>query len=222
MTPCTSGCTRRPGRFFLRARCRGAVTLRRESYVWATLLLLCGPSAARAGAQAGVTSLARTVALNATKSSALSVSIISGAAASLPNLTDNAVNIFPTPVRVTAAWTVSRAATNEVRLLAYFTSPAQALSNGPNFIAASLVRGRVLTTPVTTWQPTSWTAFTQNSSRGVGVNAATLRIFRIPISATNANGSRTFDLELQIDLTGQPAVTTGTYTGSITIRAFTT
>ncbi len=58
--------------------------------------------------------------------------------------------------------------------------------------------------------------------RGVGVNTTTLRFFRIPIIAANATGSRTFDLELQIDLTGQPTLTAGTYTGSITIRAFTT
>ena len=177
---------------------------------------------ASAEAQAGVTSLARTVAMSATKASALSVSIVSGASQTMTNLTDNAINTFATPVRVTTAWTVSRSATSEVRLLAYFSTPAQALASGTNFIAATQVRGRVLTTPVTTWQPTAWTPFTQNGSRGVGVNAATLRLFRIPITAANATGSRTFDLELQIDLTGQPALTAGTYTGSITIRAFTT
>jgi hypothetical protein len=173
-------------------------------------------------AQVGFTSAIPTVALSATRSTALSIFIVSGGTQTLASVTDNTVNTFAAPVRITASWKVSRVLTSEVRMLAYFNTPAQALANGTNYLASSRVKGRILTTPITTWQPTTWVAFTQNASRGVGVNGGTLRIFRIPITSANATSSRTFDLEFQLDLVGQPALTAGTYTGTVTVRAFTT
>ena len=175
-----------------------------------------------AEAQAGLTTAVRVVTMNATKPSTLSVNVVSGGTQSIAGIIDNAVNTFATPVRVTAAWKLAPALTSEVRMVAYFNTPAQALASGTNYITTARVKGRVLTTPVTTWQPTAWTAFTQNSSRGVGVNGGTLRLFRIPITGANASAARTFDLELQLDMIGQPALTPGTYSGTITVRAFTT
>lgn len=183
---------------------------------------LCAFDAPRiARAQAGATSAARTVSMSASKTSSLSLAIVSGATQTLATLTDNAINTFATPVRVTASWNVA-AGTSTVRLLASFANGAQALANGTNYIASSRVEGRIQTTPVTTWQPTAWRAFTENSSRGIGVNGSTLRMMNIPVTAANRSASRTMDLELRLNMTGQPAATAGTYTGTITFRAFTT
>lgn len=180
--------------------------------------LFCAPTL---GAQAGVTSLVRTVSISAIKTSALSVAVVGGVNQTLSPLTDNAVNTFSTPVRITTSWSLA-AGTASVRLLAYFSNAGQALANGTNYITSSRMEGRSLTTPTTPWQPTTWRAFTQNGNGGVGVNGATLRLMNLPITAANATSSRTMDVDLRIDLTGQPAATAGTYSGTITIRAFTT
>jgi hypothetical protein len=174
-----------------------------------------------ARAQAGVTSLVRTVSISAIKTSALSVAVVGGATQSLTPLVDNSINTFTVPVRITTSWSVAPG-TASVRLLAYFSNSAQALANGTSYLASSRVEGRSLTTPTTAWQPTTWRAFTQNANRGVGVNGATLRLMNLPITAANVTSSRTMDVDLRINLTGQPPTTAGTYAGTITIRAFTT
>jgi hypothetical protein len=178
-------------------------------------------SSAVVSAQPGATSLVRTVTLSATKQSSLSVNVVSGATQTLATFADNAITQFPTPVRITAAWSVGPS-TNSVRLVAYFASATQALANGTNYLASSRVQGRVLTTPTTTWQPTNWRAFTQNGNAGVGVNGATLRLMLQTINASNRQSSRTMDLDLRMNLVGQPVTTAGTYSGTITLRAFTT
>jgi hypothetical protein len=188
-------------------------------FLLATATILAGPL--YAAAQPGVTSVVRTVAMSATKSSALSVTVVSGGTQTLTPLTDNAINTFAAPVRIVTSWTLSPASAS-VRLLAYFSNAAQALANGANYISSARVQGRVQTTPVTAWQPTNWRAFTQNGFGGVGVNGATLRLMNLPITAANRTASRTIDLQLRLNLTGQPAATAGAYAGTVTLRAVTT
>lgn len=194
-----------------------AVLLRRALGLAAAWSLAVAPVAI---AQAGLLSPIRNVAMSATKPSVLTVLVASGSAQTLAGITDNAVNLFPSPVSITTAWDL-RPGTAAVRLIAWFGTPAQALANGTNYIAASRIRGRVRTTPVLAQQPTAWTSFTQNTSSGVGINGGTLRLFRIPITAANRRSSRTQNLELQLDLTGQPATTAGTYSGTLNLRAVT-
>jgi hypothetical protein len=172
----------------------------------------------RLAAQGGLLSSTSTVQMSATKGSSITVSVSSGGAQTLTNVLDNAANSFPTPVRITTSWDLP-AGVPTVRLVAYFTNPAQALVNGPAVLASARMRGRVLTAPITTWQPTTWTAFTQNGTGGVGTNGGTLRLFRIPVNAANRRASRTLDLDLQLDLTGQPSINAGTWTGTINVRA---
>lgn len=194
--------------------------MRNRSWRLSALVALawCGLSPRLASAQAGLLSAIRTVSIAATKSSSITVSVLSGASQTLGTITDNVANNFPTPVRIQTSWDLPSGVAT-VRLVAYFTNPAQALVNGTSAIATTQMKGRVLTAPITTWQPTTWTAFTQNATRGVGVNGATLRLFRIPVTAANQKASRTLDLELQLDLTGQPAVNAGVWTGTMNIRA---
>lgn len=169
-------------------------------------------------AQPGLLSAVRTVSIAASKGSSITVTVLSGATQTLTSITDNTANNFPTPVRIQTAWDLPGGLAT-VRLVAYFTNPAQALVNGTSALSTARMKGRVLTTPITTWQPTTWTAFTQNSTRGVGVNGGTLRLFRIPVTAANRKASRTLDLELQLDLTGQAPINAGVWTGTINVRA---
>src|SRR6185312_4806375 len=94
---------------------------------------LLAPSAAmalgarEAEAQAGTVSAAQVISLAATKTTQLTVTVGSGAVQSIPSLTDNAVNSFPTPVVITTSWDVNPGQTNTVNLMAYFSTPTQAL-----------------------------------------------------------------------------------------------
>lgn len=168
--------------------------------------------AGTASAQSGLLSNTATVTINATKAASLSVSINSGGTQSLASLTDNQVNDFGTPVNVTTSWDINPSA-SAVVLVGYFSSPAQALASGGEFIAASLVKGRLGTSG-------GYSAFTGGAVGGAGVAGGTLQLFSQSINGTNKNSNRTDDLYLQIDLTGQ-SVTPGSYAGTLNLRAVT-
>jgi hypothetical protein len=172
--------------------------------------------AREAVAQSGTGSPVQIIALAATKTSQLSVTVSSGAVQTIASLTDNAVNTFPTPVAVTTAWDVNPGQTNTVNLVAYFTTPAQALVGTTAQIPSSRVLGRM-----TTGLPVAFTAITQNGLGGVGTVGGSLRLFAQNISGPNKNSSRTDNLELQINLTGFPTLAPGLYTGTLNLKAVT-
>ena len=69
--------------------------------------------------------------------------------------------------------------------------------------------------------PAAFTAFTSNAVGGVGTAGGSLTLF----TETDHRGeqgrpSRTIDLALQLDLTGQ-TTTPGTYSGTLNLRAVT-
>jgi hypothetical protein len=169
-----------------------------------------------AGAQAGTGSPARIIALAATKTSQLSVVVGSGAVQTIASLTDNAVNNFPTPVVITTSWDVQPGQTNAVNLMAYFTTPAQALVGPATQIPASRVLGRM-----TTGLPVAFTAITQNAVGGVGTAGGSLRLFAQNITGANKKASRTDNLNLQINLTGFPTLAPGLYSGTLNLKAVT-
>jgi len=168
-----------------------------------------------ASAQAGLTSNpVQTVTINATKPAALTVTINSGAAQTLATLTDNVANNFATPVNITTAWSVNPGLTASVSLVGYFSTPAQALANGTDFIPTTYMKGRIGAVG-------AFNAFTQNAVGTVGTAGGSLALFTTNITGANKNASRTDDLFLQIDLTGAPLATAGTYTGTLNLRAVT-
>jgi hypothetical protein len=115
---------------------------------------------------------------------------------------------------ITTQWNVNPGQTNTVDLMAYFTTPAQALI-GPSAIPSSRVRGRMAT-----GLPVAFTPLSQNAVGGIGTAGGSLRLFSQNITGANKNSSRTDNLELQLDLTGVN-LTPGTYTGTLNIRAVT-
>ena len=169
-----------------------------------------------ARAQSGTVSTARVISLLATKTSQLSVTVTSGAVQSIPSLTDNAVNNFPSPVVITTGWDVNPGQTNTVNLIAYFTTPAQALSGGATQVPSSRVLGQM-----TTGLPAAFTAITQNAVGGVGTAGGSLQLFAQNISGPNKKSSRTDNLNLQINLVGFPTLAPGTYSGTLNLRAVT-
>jgi hypothetical protein len=172
--------------------------------------------AREAEAQAGTVSAAQVISLAATKTTQLTIIVGSGAVQSIPSLTDNAVNSFPTPVVITTSWDVNPGQTNTVNLMAYFSTPTQALVGGTTQIPSSRVLGRM-----TTGLPVAFTAITQNAVGGIGTAGGSLRLFSLNISGANKKASRTDNLDLQLDLVGFPTLAPGLYTGTLNLRAVT-
>lgn len=172
--------------------------------------------AREAEAQAGTLSAAQVISLGATKTTQLTITLGSGAVQSIPSLTDNAVNNFPTPVVITTSWDLNPGQTNSVNLMAYFTLPAQALVGGTTQIPSSRLLGRM-----TTGLPVAYTPITQNAVGGVGTAGGSLRLFSLNISGANKKSSRTDNLDLQLNLVGFPTLAPGLYTGTLNLRAVT-
>jgi hypothetical protein len=169
-----------------------------------------------AQAQSGLLSNTATVTINATKQAALTIAINSGGTQTMANLTDNVINNFATPVNITTTWDINPSA-SAVTLVGYFTTPAQALVNGTDNIASSLVKGRLGTSGA--FNPFTGGVVTGGAS-SVGVAGGSLSLFSQAITGLNKKSNRTDDLYLQIDLTGQ-TVSAGTYAGTLNLRAIT-
>ncbi|HEX6048579.1 MAG TPA: hypothetical protein VFZ21_04900 [Gemmatimonadaceae bacterium] len=171
-----------------------------------------------ASAQPAVQSVVSTVPASPAVASSISVAISAGAVQSLGNVTDNVVNDFPTPVTITLAWEL-HPSTAHVRVIGYFANPASAMAGGPVAIPSSWIKGRVLTADVA-GAPTTFTPFTQSAIGGVGSAGGSLSLMTQLILGYSKTGSRTIDLELQLDLVGR-VLTPGNYTGILNIRAVT-
>jgi hypothetical protein len=159
---------------------------------------------------------AQIISLAATAPSTLTVSVTSGAIQTIAGVTDNAVNSFPAPVVIQTAWNVNPGQTNTVNLVAYFSTPAQALVGGATQIPSSRVLGRMLT-----GTPTTFTAISQNGVGGVGTAGGSLTLFAVNISGANKDATRTDNLDLQLDLVGFPTLGAGSYSGVLNLRAVT-
>lgn len=193
---------------------------------WLRLLLLTALVAVaeeQAAAQAGTVSTARVVSLAATKTGKLTMGVISGAAQTLPALTDNATNNFPSPVVIQTQWDLNPGQTGSVNVIGWFSTPSQALTNGAGTnIPSSRMKGQLTPgAPAPTSYPATFTAFTQNAVGGIGTAGGSLRLFQINISGSNKIQTRTDNLSLQLDLTGAGVLPPGTYSGTLNIQAVT-
>ena len=184
-------------------------------------LCILGPCAALVAlgprevlAQAGQLSPAQVISLAAAGTSTLTIIITAGAVQSIAGVTDNSVNSFPSPVTILTAWDVNPGQTNSVELMAFFSVPSQALVGGPTQIPSGRVLGRV-----TTGLPIAFTPMTQSAVGGVGTAGGSLHLFTQAITGANKTASRTDNLELQLNLTGFPALAPGIYTGTLNLRA---
>ncbi len=146
------------------------------------------------------------------------VGVAAGAVQTLGSVSDNAVNSFPSAVSITLTWDLPPS-TGAVQVIGYFSDPAAAMISGPELIPASWLKGRVLTAGVQ-GAPTAFTAFTQNAVGGVGIPGGSLSLATQPVLGYSKTGTLTFDLDLQLDLTGR-VLAAGTYGGVLNIRAVT-
>jgi hypothetical protein len=178
--------------------------------------LALGWGRSEAAAQGGGTlGPVQVISLAAERISILTVSVTSGSVQTIAAVQDNSVNAFPTPVVITTQWDVNPGQVNSISLVAYFTTPSQALVGGTVQIPSSRVLGRM-----SSGLPTTFTAFTQAAVAGAGTTGGSLRLFSENISGANKGAvTRTDNLDLQLDLVGFPDLPVGVYTGTLNIRA---
>ena len=188
---------------------------------WLRLCLsfaLVATGTAQAAAQVGTVSNAQVISLAAAKNSRLSVTVTSGATQTMPTLTDNTTNTFPSPVVIQTQWDLNPGKTGSLRVIAWFATPAQALfsSGSGTAIPSSRMRGRVAT-----GVPVTFTAFTQNPVGGVGAAGGSLQLLNVAVTGANKTTTRSDNLQLQLDLTGAGVLPPGTYSGTLNIQAVT-
>ena len=159
---------------------------------------------------------AQIIALAAAAPGTLTVEVQSGGIQAIAGVVDNALNDFPSPVVIRTEWNVRPGQTNTVRLVAYFSVPAQAMVGGTTQIPSSRVLGRM-----TTGIPVTFTPMTQNPTGGVGSTGGSLRLFSVNINGANRRTGRTDNLDLRLDLVGFPPLAAGAYTGVLNLRAVT-
>ena len=119
------------------------------------------------------------------------------------------------PVEITTTWGGSFCLfTCTINVYGFFSSATAALSGGSPIvdIPTSEVLGQV-----PTGIPTTYTSFTQSSSFGGA--GASLELFQQSFFLIAGGNSRTDALDLEIDLSNQPQLPAGTYTGTLFIEA---
>jgi hypothetical protein len=172
----------------------------------ATALALVGATTLQA--QVGLTSNGPvTVALNATRNTSIALST-DVPSVNLASINDNSTNNNFSGVNVTATWALSGGTT--LNLVGWFTTPAQALANGANFIPSSKVEGRVGANP--------FAAFSNGAVGSVGVAAGSLTLYSQNVTGANVSGFRTDPLDLRLNLTGASTIA-GNYTGTLNLQA---
>ena len=182
--------------------------------VLVTLLAVAGAG----GASAQVLGSPVTISLAATQPGQLTVTVQSGGVQTIPSLTPNAINPFPSPVQIFTQWDVRPNTGSALSLVAYFSVPAQALTTGASNIPSSRVEGRMTTGSVPTFTPVSGNGVSVVGTPGGSLLLWTNNCFASSNAATCRRNNRTDQLDLRLNLIGA-ALAPGTYSGTLTLRA---
>ena len=177
-------------------------------------LALAGPPLA---AQVGLASSAQPVVLAATKHGSVSVALPGGSAATLPGGLGLGPNDF-SPVAVETAWDLDPSQTSAVSLVAYFHTPAAAMTGAGTTIPSSVVSARLPAAG-------GFARFTGGPLGANGVTAGTaggtVVLFSQPVTPGAAAGTRTDQLQVRIDLSGWTMLPAGHYQGTLNLLAIT-
>ncbi len=164
-------------------------------------------------------STVQNVNLSATLNESLTVTINSGATQNIASLTPGSVNAFPTQVNLTTNWVLrpSRAA---LALYTYFDSATAAMVHGDPLNTTDIPSGAIRAA-------FNGGAFnTISNTTPFGAANAGLQLFNVAIIGNNKSGTRTDNIDLQLDLSltnvnGQDMtqLPADTYTGILHIAA---
>jgi hypothetical protein len=180
-------------------------SLCRELSTAAVLILAVAALFFGSTAQAQVNSNTASVTLNATLTEILTVAALPTAVTFV--LVAGGPVVGTPSVSVTTVWVLgSRTAVN---LFGYFASSTAALTSGTNNIPTSEVFAQI--------NGGSYSAFTATGA--LGPAGAGLNLYTQAITAANRASTRTDTINLKIDLTSQPQLPAGIYTGTLTLQA---
>jgi hypothetical protein len=129
------------------------------------------------------------------------------------NLVSKGTAVGSPAVSITTSWDLSVLTT--IKLYGYFATASAALSGGgtpTSYIPSSSVLGLV-----TTGNPTTYTQFSQTGPFGAAGGSLLLVTQSVVLGILNS--SRTDSLSLEINLSGQPQLPAGSYTGTLTLEA---
>ena len=177
-------------------------TTTRAAVILSLLLLLAGISAAQV-----LNSGAATIALNANLSESVSLTL-SGNAVNFTLNAGAASNPGSTPVTATTTWTL-KPSRGSLNIYAFFSSSASALTDsaGDNIPSSSFEISD---------NGGAFTALTNTTPFG-GANAG-LQLGSVKILGNNKQGTRTDNINFNINLSALPQLPAATYTGTVTIQ----
>ena len=176
----------------------------------AILAVSCGLACRSALAQ--ITSSTSSVALTATMSEVLTLTATPSSVSF--TLVQGGTAVASSAVAIHTTWLLLPSRANLI-VDGYFSSATAALTDSattPDLIPTSAVLGQV-----TTGSPTTYTAFT--ASAALGPSGAGLTLLTLPLTSSNRAGTRTDNLNLEINLSALPQLPAGTYTGTLTLQA---
>jgi hypothetical protein len=167
---------------------------------------------AAAPVRAQVTSSLQNITLTATKGESVTLGSPTPSTQTL-SIVDGTINAYPVPFSITLGWDVKNSTTTVVSLVGYFATPAQAMANGIDYLAAGLVEAS--TDEGVTWKP-----ITGGAVSGVGAAGGSVVLFTSPVTKGDAKkGTKAVSFNMRINLTGAPSTAAGTYTGTMNLMA---
>ena len=179
--------------------------LRTRSYLIPLVALLAG------AANAQVTSTIQAISLTANKGQVVTVSTPSPAAQSL-TLAEGVATAFDNPFTTTVAWDVTTTTTT-VKLVAYFTTASQALSNGTDYIPSSLIE-------ISTDGGANWAPVTGNAVGSAGSAGASFVVYTSAVtSGANKRANASVSFLVRVNLTSNPGLAAGAYAGTLHLMA---
>lgn len=168
-------------------------------------------------AHAQFTSSPSTVAITATLGEALTIGLSTNTTSIA--LTAGGTSAASGNIVITSAWLLKTSRAN-VYLVGWFPTTTALTDGGTpaNTIPTSAVLGQI--TP-NGGSGGGYSAFTGSAptGTGVGVAGASLTLYTQALTAANRVGGRTDTLNLEVNLTSQPTLPAGSYTGTLNLEA---
>ena len=128
-------------------------------------------------------------------------------------LVDGMLNRYASPFSITVSWDLKDSKTTVVKLVGYFATPAQALANGTDFIAAARIE-------LTTDGGAHWMPVDDNAVNGVGSVGGSVVLYTSPVTdGKDAHDSHVVTFGIRINLLGAATTAAGTYSGTLNLMA---
>jgi hypothetical protein len=161
---------------------------------------------------AQVSSSLQSITLTAVKGESVTLGAPTPGTQSL-TIVDGTLNPYAAPFTISVSWDVKTSTTTVVNLIGYFSTPAQALANGTDYIAAGLIE--VSTDAGTTWKP-----MTSAAVNGVGAVGGSVVLYTSAVTqGADTKGTKAVTFSVRINLVGAVAAKAGTYTGTLNLMA---